>query len=248
MTQFFAPKSWQFWSSPLTRPKRVYEGLLLFSDLMFGGEGINSFPPFLVKRFSRPGYTRIQTKTAKYQLRSGDFAKIDYPTQEFTTDSLRVELIDVNVFGSKQGPDTAGHINAALGMMQKTWYFEDEAAAHEEGSPSKTYDLFINGYIQGNPKIITILELSGKPGIEGILGTWNFIRPILTRATFSDISYEGQTFGTVDLDFEYKNFYFEQGWSNTQLDSRLKAAAAEQSTLIADSISKAAKWASVIRF
>ena len=57
-----------------------------------------------------------------------------------------------------------------------------------------------------------------------------------------------QSFGSVNLDFEYKNFYFEQGWSNTQLDSRLKAAAAEQSTLIADSISKAAKWASVIRF
>jgi len=248
MTQFFAPKTWQFWSSPHTRPKRVYEGLLLFSDLMFGGEGVDSFPPFIVKRFSRPGYSDIKTKEAQYQLRTGDFAKIDYPTQGFRTNPLRIELVDVNVFGSTQGPDTAGHINAGLAMMQKTWHFEDEAAAQEEGAASKAYNLFINGYIQGNPKIITILELNGQGGIGSITGTWNVIRPVLTRVNFSEINYDSQGFGTVSLDFDYKNFYFEQGWSNTQLDRRLNAATVEQRTLIADSIEKASRWATVIRF
>jgi len=205
---------------------------------MFGGEGFNSFPPFIVKNFSRPGYNRIETAPAEYQLRSGDFAKIDYPTQAFTTSPLRVTLVDVNVRG-QSGPDTAGHIATSLGMMQKTWNFESAARAHEEGKASKIYDLFIQGYVEGNPKIITIIELDGK---GGSLGIWNMFSPVLTSATFSDINYDRNDLGSIDLRFEYKNFNYESAWGRRELDRRLKAASAGRKRYISQAIETASKW------
>jgi len=205
---------------------------------MFGGEGLESFPPFMVKSFSRPGYNRIETQASEYQLRSGDFAKIDYPTQAFTVNPLRVQLADVNV-GGTGGADTAGHISTALGMMQKTWNFEETALAQEEGKPNKVYDLFIEGYVGGNPKIITIIELDGN---GGALGEWNMYRPVLTSATFSDINYSGNDLASIDLRFEYKNFNYESAWSRRDLDRRLKAASAERKRYISSAIDAGTKW------
>jgi hypothetical protein len=238
----YTPRTWQFWSTPQLRPKRVFEGVLLFSDLMFGGEGFDSFPPYLVKSFSRPGYNRIETAPAEYQLRSGDFAKIDYPTQAFTTSPLRVTLVDVNV-GGLSGADSAGHVSTALGMMQKTWNFESVAGATEEGKASKTYDSFIQGYVGGNPKIITILELDGK---GGYLGEWNMFRPVLTSATFSDINYDRAELATIDLRFEYKNFNFETPWSKRELRRRLKTAASERSRYLSEAVDWATEKAASI--
>lgn len=221
MVDIFSPGAWQFWSNTQVRPKRVFEGLLLFSDFMFGGTDANSFPPFMVKSFSRPGYNTIGTQKSEYQLRSGDYAKIDYPTQEFTTAPIEVTLVDANI-GSTQGPDTTGHVNAALGMMQKTWNYEETAMATEEGAANKAYQLFIQGYTQGGPRIITILEINNK---GDAVGEWSIYQPVLTSATFSKIDYAGTGFGTVSLKFEYKNFKFEQGWSKRELNRRLQAAA-----------------------
>jgi len=232
------PKTWTFWSNPIVRPKRVFEAVLLFGDLMFGGEGLNAFPPFIVQSFTRPGYNQIGYETSEYQLRSGDYAKVEYPTQAFRTTSLSVNLMDVNL-GGTQGPDTAGHINAALEMMQKTYTFESDAMAHEEGATSKSYDAYINGYVNGNPQIITILELSpeGK-----MIGEWRIFQPLLTSATFSDIRQGTDGFGTIRLNFEYKNFAYLQGWSKRQRESRLSAASVERHNYIAEAINTAMRW------
>ena len=218
----FSSRSWQFWNSGEIRPKRTFEGLLLFGDLMFGGDSVNGLPPFLVKSFSRPGYNKLGTSRAEYQLRSGDYAQVHYPTQEFTTDRLDVELVDANVFGS-QGPDMAAHIHTALAMMQKTWFFEEAAAAQEEGAVNEEYEGFVNAFIEGNPKIITILELDAN---GGMLGEWTVYRPVLTGATFSQISQASSGFGDIRLSFDYKNFKYDQGWGNRELESRIRTAAA----------------------
>ena len=235
---FWSPGAWQFYSNPEARPKRVFEALLLFGDLMFGGRDVNALPPFVVKSFSRPGYSTIEKSTSTYQLKSGDFAKIDYPTQAFTTKPLTVTLLDLNVFG-KQGADTAGHINASLAMMQKTWKYEDAVTGMQEGAPNKQYDLFMRGYAFGSPKFITILELDGK---GGTLGEWSIYKPILTSVSFSDINYGGAAFGTVVLRFDYKNFKFEQGWSERELQSRLSAANAERQQQVGDWMAKSSHW------
>jgi len=232
------PKTWTFWSNPIVRPKRVFEAVLLFGDLMFGGEGLNAFPPFLVQSFSRPGFNQIGSETTEYQLRSGDYAQAVYPTQAFRLNSLDVSLIDVNL-GGTQGPDTTGHINAALEMMQKTYTFENDAMAHEEGADSKTYDSYINGYVNGNPQIITILEL----GIDGsMIGEWRMFKPILTSATFSDIRQGTDGFGRINLRFDYKNFQYLQGWSRRERESRLQAASVERRNYIAQAINTAMRW------
>ena len=235
---FFSPGSWQFWSNPIVRPKRAFEGILLFGDLMFGGATFDSFPPFMVKEFSRPGYTDINVIGAEYQLRSGDFARIDYPTQAYTPKDLTVTLADVNIFG-KEGPDTAGHINTALAMMQKTWTFEEVAMGHEEGTTSTTYQRFIEGYIGGSPQIITILELDGNGGANG---EWSIYKPLLTRVNFSNITYDSDKLATIELTFRYKNFKFSQGWSERELDARLSAAATSRQQMISDWISRGSKW------
>ena len=237
-TTWFRQGAWQFWSDPALRPKRVFEAVLLFGDLMFGGEGLNAFPPFIVKSFSRPSFYNIEYDTGEYQLRSGDYAKIDYPTQGFRLNPLTVTLIDVNV-GGRQGADTTAHVNTALEMMQKTWAFETTAMAHEEGAANKTYDAFINGYVNGNPKIITIYEL----GANGeMIGEWRIFQPILTSVTFSDIRQGSDGFGDIRLSFEYKNFEFLHGWGKRERDSRLRAATVERQNYIAEAINRAARW------
>jgi len=240
-TTFNTPRSWTFWSNPVLRPKRVFEAVLLFGDLMFGGEGLSAFPPFLVQSFTRPSYYQIDYNTSEYQLRSGDYAKIDYPTQGFRLNSLDVTLLDVNL-GGTQGPDTAAHINTALEMMQKTYTFESTAMAHEEGSTSATYDSFINGYVTGNPQIIGLYELSAN---GNMIGEWRIHKPILTSATFSDIRQGSDGFGSIRLSFEYKNFEYSQGaggWGKRQRESRLNAAGVETRNYIAEAINKASRW------
>jgi len=232
--QLFGPSTFQFWSNAQTRPKRVFDGILLFGDLMFGGEGYGSFPPFIVKNFSRPGYRQIGYQTSEYQLRSGDYAKIDYPDQSFQTDTLTVRLADVNMGGFGRA-DTAAHINTSLSMMQKTYGFEETAMAQEEGASNSQYDQFINSYVEGNPKVITILEL-GSSG--EMIGEWRIIRPILTSATFSDITYDGTGFGSIDLRFEYKNFKFFQGYAESELASRMSAASVERRNIISSAVGK----------
>ena len=216
----FSSRSWQFWNSSEIRPKRQFEGLLLFGDLMFGGETTDALPPFLVSSFSRPGYSKLGTSRAEYQLRSGDYAQVYYPTSEFTTNILEVELVDANVFGS-QGPDMAAHIHTALAMMQKTWVFEETAMAQEEGAPNEKYEGFVNAFIEGNPKIITILELDGH---SGVLGEWTIYKPVLTRADFSRVAQTGGRFHDIRLAFDYKNFKYDQGWGNRELESRIRSA------------------------
>jgi hypothetical protein len=236
--EVFSPGAWQFYSNPAVRPKRAFEAILLFGDLMFGGRDVNAFPPFVVKSFSRPGYSTLEKSTSTYQLKSGDFAKVDYPTQGFTVKPISVTLLDVNTFG-RQGADTAGHINASLAMMQKTWKYEEAVTGMKEGAPNRQYDLFMKGYVMGNPKLITILELDGG---GGTLGEWSIYKPILTSVDFSDINYGAAGFGTVSLKFDYKNFKFEQGWSKRELKSRLSAADAEKQQQLQDLFSKSSQW------
>jgi len=229
---------WQFWSNPQVRPKRSFEALLLFGDLIFGGEGIDGMPPFIVKAFSRPGFSRIETQNAKYQLRSGDFAQIDYPTGVVQYKPLTVTLADVNISG-KGGPDTAGHITSALSMMQKTWKYEEAAMAQEEGASNVVYERFINAYVQANPEIVTILELDGKGGTNG---EWSIYKPVLTGVEFSEINYDTSQFGTVRLTFAYKNFKFGQRWAERQLDKRLTAAEASRQKWIGNWIMRGTQW------
>jgi hypothetical protein len=234
----FSPGTWQFWSNSNVRPKRTFEAILLFGDLMFGGSDLGAFPPYMVKNFSRPGYDDIETQIGEYQLDSGDYAKIDYPTQGFKTKPLKVTLADVNVFGT-QGADTAGHIQAALSMMQKTWKFEETAMAHREGDPNPAYSRLLDGYIEGSPQIITILELDGRGGANG---EWSVYKPVLTSVAFSDVNYENENIATVDLTFAYKNFKFTQGWSERQLERRLDAAAAGAGNNLSSWENKGSKW------
>jgi hypothetical protein len=235
---FFSPGSWQFWSNPSVRPKRTFEGMLLFGDVIFGGAGANSFPPFMVKSFSRPGYTEISTQAGEYQLRTGDFARIDYPTQGFATKDLNITLADVNILGP-EGADTAGHVNTSLTMMQKTWTYEEVAMGTEEGSENDAYQRFIDGYIAGNPQIITILELDGNGGVNG---EWSIYKPVLSAVKFSDFNYETEQLASIDLTFKYKNFKFTQGWSEKELDMRLNAASKERQQVISNWIERGSKW------
>ena len=205
---------------------------------MFGGSDFNGFPPYMVKSFSRPGYTDIETQVGEYQLHSGDYAKIDYPTQKFTTKDLTVTLADVNVFGT-QGADTAGHIQAALSMMQKTWTFEEAALGHRDGFENATYQRFLDGYAEGTPQVITILELDGRGGANG---EWSIYKPILKGVNFSDIDYSAETLATIELTFAYKNFKFTQGWSERELERRLDAAASAQNSNLSNWENKGSRW------
>ena len=211
---------------------------MVFPDVIFGGDGTQTLEPFLVKSFSRPGYSELETQVGEYQLDSGDYAKIDYPTQKFTTKDLTVVLADVNVFGT-QGADTAGHIQAALAMMQKTWTFEETALGHREGADNAAYKRFIDGYIEGNPQIITILELDGRGGANG---EWSIYKPVLTGVNFSDVNYENETLASIELTFKYKNFNFTQGWSARELPRRLEAAAAGEGNNLSNWENKGARW------
>jgi len=236
--EIFSPSMWQFWSNSSVRPKRSFEAILLFGDLMFGGDGPNSFPPYMVKSFSRPGYSTIGTQTGEYQLHSGDYAKIDYPTQGFETKDLKVTLMDVNTFGS-QGVDTAGHIQVALSMMQKTWAFEEAALGQRDGAENETYQRFLDAHAEASPQIITILELDGRGGANG---EWSIYKPILKGVDFSDIRYDAETLATIELTFAYKNFKFTQGWSERELTRRLEAAANSQGSNLSNWENKGARW------
>jgi len=235
--EVFSPKSFQFWSSPALRPKRVFEALLVFPDLIFGGEGNQAIEPYLVNSFSRPGYNTIGTETSEYQLQSGDFAKIDYPTQQFSTKSLRVRLMDVAGFG-KAGADTAGAIHASLAMTQKTMTFEHEAAASPEGKSTKAYNRLI-GAFAAYPRLFFILELDGK-GETG--GAWEIWNPVLTSIDFSDVDYGGNQFATIDLTFDYKNFKFDQNWGERMLNQRLKTIEDSPTNLLTNGLTKVNNW------
>jgi len=218
--EIFSPKSFQFWANPSLRPKREFEGLLVFPDAIFGGDGTQALEPYLIKSFSRPGYDSIETQIGEYQLRSGDFAKIDYPTQGFSTKQLRVTLMDVAGFGSS-GADTAAAVHASLAMIQKTMTFESEAARSDEGKPTDKYKKMISTFA-AYPRLFYIFELDGK---GGQLGTWEIWSPVLASATFSDVNYDGDRFATIDLAFNYKNFKYDQNWGERLLNDRINRIA-----------------------
>lgn len=235
--EVFSPKAFQFWSNPSVRPKRTFEAILIFPDQIFGGEGLQTIEPYLVKSFSRPGYDTIDTKIGEYQLRSGDYAKIDYPTQGFTTKALRVELADVAGFGAS-GAETAAAIHTSLAMTQKTMTFEHEAAASAEGKPTKKYKQMI-GTFAAYPRMFFILELDGK---GGQLGAWEIWNPVLTSIDFSDIDYETDSLATIDLSFSYKNFKYDQSWGERLLKNKLKRIEDDPMTLTTGWMTAASDW------
>ena len=230
MAPFFSPKSFQFWSNTNARPKRVFEAILIFPDLIFGGDGLQAVEPFLVKSFSRPGYNRIETKASEYHLRSGDFAKINYPTQGFTTKPMRVTLVDAGGFG-KNGADTAAAVYTSLALQQKTMTFEQEAAAHEPADEGDSAWVQMMDAYAEYPKMFFILELDGKGGIQG---EWEIWRPVLESVDFSDINYDGASLATINMSFQYQNFKFNQGWGTRLLGSRLKRIKEGHKTPITD--------------
>jgi len=231
-------RSFQFWSNTKMRPKRNFEGILIFPDLIYGGDGLNNLEPFLVKSFSRPGYNQIETQTSEYQLRSGDFAKIDYPTQKFSTKPLKVKLIDMST-GNKRGPDTAAAIHGSLVLQQKTATFEHEAGAHQPGSTKDSKYLQMVEACREYPSIFFIIEMNGA-GEE--LGTWEIWNPVLTAVNFSDINYEGASFATIDLSFQYSNFKLNHGWGQRILKNKLKQIKQGRKTPIADALREGADW------
>tara|TARA_R110000824_G_scaffold67377_8_gene174554 strand:+ start:1164 stop:1934 length:771 start_codon:yes stop_codon:yes gene_type:complete len=216
MVDFFSPKSFQFWSNPQARPKRVFEAILVFPDLIFGGDGLQNIEPYLVTSFSRPGYSRIETKTAEYQLRSGDFAKIDYPTQGFQTSPLKVTLLDV--VNHNGGANTASAVQASLAMQHKTMVFQEEAAAAQEGEKNDKYDKLVESW-KANPRMFFIIELGGN---GKSVGQWQIYTPILSSVTFSEINYKNTGFGTIDMIFQYENFKYDNTWGDRLLNNRLK--------------------------
>ena len=234
----FSPKSFQFWANPTIRLKRVFEAVLFFPDLIFGGDGLQNLESFLVKSFSRPGYNKIETKTAEYQLRSGDFAKIDYPTQGFTTKPLNVTLVDTAGFGSR-GADTAAIVNASLALVQKTMVFEKEARSHQPGDGSESKWTNMIDACREYPKMFQIMELDGK---GGILGTWEIYRPVLTSTQFSDINYDGASLATVTMTFNYQNFRLDQSWGERLLNDRLDRIKKGTVTPIADAFKGGKEW------
>jgi hypothetical protein len=232
-----SPRSFPFWTNPRIRPKRNFEALFIFPDMIFGGEGNQMIDPHLVKSFSRPGYTEVGTQRNEYQLRTGDYAQVFYQTQSFATKALTVSLIDVG--GHRQGADTAAAIQTSLAMLQKTMAFEQEAAASEEGMGNKKYNKMINTY-SAYPRMFFILELNAE-GEEH--GAWEIWDPVLTSVAFSDVDYQGaESLATVDLTFSYNNFKYDQNWGKRQLKSRLQTIADSHEAWLTNTLANASDW------
>jgi len=211
----FNPKAFQFWSSNEARPKRIYEAILIFPDLIFGGDGLQNIEPYLVRSFDRPGYSRIETITAEYQLETGDFQRIEYPTQGYNTKPLKVTLIDV--VNHNKGANTAAAIQASLTLQGKTaQYYKKMSSIKQDGfaKPEK-----IQMAMKDNPPRFNIIEFDNK---GQSVGQWIIERPVLTSVNFSSINYQGSGFGTIDLGFNYQDFSYESTWGDKLLESRLE--------------------------
>ena len=216
-------KSWPFWSNKNIRPKRNYQGILLFGDLLFGGLDEAPFPPFLIKSFSRPGYSALETVKGEYQLKTGDFAQVFYPTQGYTTNDLNIELVDATVPNPTGGggPDVTAHIYNILTIMGKTWTYEQQANISSEAQRLPAVINNITAYMRGYPPFITLLELddAGK-----VTGTWRVHNPLLKTVDFSDIDYGREDLNSVKLSFVYKNFEFTHKWGSQDLAAKWNAA------------------------
>lgn len=213
--------SWSFWNNKNLRPKLNFQGILLFSDLVFGGTDSTPFPPFLIKSFSRPSYGTLENEKAEYQLKTGDFAQVYYPTQGFTTNAIEVEIADVTT-GDGKTLDSAAHFYNALTIMGKTWTYEKDAMISSEASRQPSVVNNITTYMRGYPSFITILELndSGKAA-----GSWTIHKPLLSKMDFSGFSYEGgASINSISLSFEYKNFEFSHTWGEKDLAAKWAAA------------------------
>ena len=211
----FNPKAFQFWSSTEVRPKRIYEAILIFPDLIFGGDGLQNIEPYLIRSFDRPGYSRIETTTAEYQLETGDFQRIEYPTQGYNTKPLKVTLIDV--VNHNKGANTAAAIQASLTLQGKTaQYYKKMSSIKQDGfaKPEK-----IQMAMKDNPSRFNIIEFDNK---GQSVGQWIIERPVLTSVNFSSINYQGSGIGTIDLGFNYQDFSYESTWGDKLLESRLE--------------------------
>ena len=236
MTEFvaFNPRAFQFWSNNEARPKRVFEAILIFPDLIFGGDGLQNIEPYLVTAFSRPGYSSIETTTGEYQLNAGDFAKIEYPTQGFKTNPLKVTLLDV--VNHDKGANTAAAVNTSLILQGKTSNFEEGTMLVREGELATE----IQNAWRENPTRFNIIEFdhTGRTA-----GEWIVEKPVLTSVNFSPINYKGSGFGTIDLTFQYKNFEYMSAWGDRLLANREKAiASGKDRNLIANTLEDAGNW------
>ena len=217
--------TWEFWSNKSLRPKLSYQGILVFSDLLFGGAGPAAFPPYLIKSFGRPGYSSLETVKAEYQLPNGDYSQVFYPTQGFETKPVNITLVDANL-DSNSTPDTAAHIFNALTVMGKTWRYESDASISAEGAFKRNIADSLLAYIKGHPQMISMLELDTGGNITG---TWTLHKPLLTSVDFSTISYDSNDISTISLSFNYKNFDFDtgvNGWGNEDLLQKIRTGVA----------------------
>jgi len=209
----FSPKAFQFWSNNEARPKRVFEAILIFPDLIFGGDGLQNIEPYLITSFSRPGYSSIEATTAEYQLKSGDFAKISYPTQGFKTTPLKITLLDV--VNHNKGANTAAAVHTSLVLQGKTSTFADRTMLVREDAPPEVLQTSWMEY----PRVFHIIEFDNT---GRTVGEWIIEDPVQTSVSFSPINYKGSGFGTIDMTFEYKNFEYLSSWGDRLLSERSK--------------------------
>jgi len=231
---FFNPKAFQFWSSNEARPKRAFEAILVFPDLIFGGDGLQNVEPYLVRNFDRPGYSRIETVTAEYQLESGDFQKIEYPTNAYATNAMRVTLIDV--VNHNKGANTAAAIQASLTLQGKTSQYTDKMVNVKQDGFAKPQK--IQMAMRNNPKQFNIIEFDNK---GETVGQWIIHRPVLSSVNFSAINYQGSGFSTIDLNFNYQDFEYSSTWGDKVLEARLEKAGQEPYQPITKAFGKWAK-------
>jgi hypothetical protein len=244
----FSPKSFQFWASNEARPKRAFEAILVFPDLIFGGDGMQNIEPFLVSRFSRPGYSQIDTDTAEYQLGTGDFAKIEYPTGGYRTSALNITLLDV--VNHNKGANTAAAVNASLIMQGKTSKYQEMVSGEKNQIDGiKEAQNFQKAWTE-YPKNFVIIEFDNK---GQTVGEWRIRHPILTSVTFSEINYRGSGFSTIDLSFSYQDFHYNSSWGEKLLSNRLEMLGKDRKVVEKTldkwqtKINKSMNWASKIK-
>jgi len=214
---FFNPKAFQFWSSNEARPKRVFEAIMVFPDLIFGGDGLQNIEPYLVRSFDRPGYSQIGTAAAEYQLETGDFQRIEYPTNGYNTKAMRVTLIDVS--NHNKGANTAAAVQTSLTLQGKTAQYTEKMVAIKQDGFAKPQP--IQMAMKDNPARFYIIEFDNK---GQTIGQWIIHFPILSSVNFSSINYQGSGLSTIDLSFNYKDFEYSSTWGDRLLESRIERA------------------------
>ena len=222
----FSPKAFQFWSSTEARPKRMFEAMLIFPDLIFGGDGMQNIEPYLVSSFSRPGYSRLDSETGEYQMKSGDFSKIEYPTGGYRTSPIRVELLDV--VNHNKGANTAAAVHTSLTMLGATLEYEEKMMGVDNDGKlaaeqiQKTWTEF-----QSTPRF-SIIEFDNK---GQTVGEWKIQHPVLTAANFSEVNYKSGGFATITLSFDYKNFSYDSSWGDKLLRNRVEMLGKERNAI-----------------